>query len=70
MESLERICEVVGTLEDVQNKARLFDSDIMTKGQVLAAKIISILVNFTMKMEAALRDIRKLISRSSTGKLS
>ena len=57
MESLERIREVVETLGDVLNKAHLFDNDIKIEGQLLAAKIISILVNFMWKMEAALVDI-------------
>ena len=64
MESLEQIREVMGTLGDMLNKARFFDNDIKTKGQVSAAKIIPILVSFTMKMEVALVDIQKLISRS------
>ena len=56
-ESMERIREVVGTPRDVLNKARLFDNDIKTEGEIAAAKIIPILVVFTQKMEAALVDI-------------
>ena len=69
-ESLEWIWEVVGTPGDVLNKACLFDNDIKTEGQLSTAKIIPILVNFTMKMEAALVDIWKLIFRSSIGESS
>ena len=64
MESLEQIREVVGTPAYVMNKVRLFDNDVKTKRQLSAAKIIPILVSFTMKMEAALVDIRKLVSIS------
>ena len=66
-ESLERIQEVVGASRDVLNKAQLFNNNIKTEGQVSVAKIIPILVNFTMKMEAALVDIWKLVSRSPAG---
>ena len=57
MESLERIQEIMETPGDVLNKARLFDNDIKTERQVSAAKIIPILVSFTIKMEATLVDI-------------
>ena len=49
------------------NKVRLFDNDIKIEGEVSAAKIIPILVNFMMRMEAALVDIRKLVSGLPTG---
>ena len=49
------------------NKARLFDNDIKTEGEVSTAKIIPILVSFTMEMEVALMDIQKLVSRSPAG---
>ena len=66
-EGLERIWEIVGNLGDILNKAHLFDNDIKTKGQLSTAKIIPILVGFTLKMEAALVDIWKLVSGSPTG---
>ena len=62
---LERIKEVVGTPGDVLNKARFFDEDIKTKGEVSTAKIVKVLVTFTRKMEIALVDIQKIVSRSS-----
>ena len=55
------IWEVVGTLDDVLNKAHLFDNDVKAEGQLLAQKIITILVNFGCKMEATLVDIQKLV---------
>ena len=64
---MEKIWEVVGVPGDMLNKARFFDNDIKTKGQPSAAKIIPILVNFSMKMEATLVEIQKLISGSPTG---
>ena len=70
VKSLERIKEAVGALGDVFNKARLFDEDIKTKGEVCAAKIIKVLVSFTRKMETALVDIRKIVSRASSGESS
>ena len=69
-ESLERIREVVGTPGDVLNKAHFFDNNIKTEGKIVAAKIITILVVFTWKMEATLVDIQKLVSGSSTGEIS
>ena len=64
MKSLENIREVVGTPGDVLNKAHLFNNDIKTEGHASVAKIIPILVNFTMKLEAVLVEIRKLLSKS------
>ena len=66
----ERIKEAIGAPGDVLNKACLFDEDIQTKGEVSAAKIIKVLVSFTRKMETALVDIRKFVSRASVGESS
>ena len=49
------------------NKARLFDNDIKTKSQLLAAKIIPNLVNFGQTMEVTLVVIQKLVSKSHAG---
>ena len=49
VKSLEKIQEAVGTPNDVLNKARLFDNDVKIRGEVSAAKIIKVLVSFTMK---------------------
>ena len=70
VKSLERIKEVVGTPRDVFNKARLFDEDIKIEGEVSAAKIIKVLVSFTRKVETALVDIWKIVSRTLAGKSS
>ena len=51
-------------MSNVLNKARRFDNDIKIEGQLLAQKIITILVNFRRKMEAILVDIRNLVSES------
>ena len=59
---LERIKEAVGAPGDVFNKARLFDEDIKTEGEVSVAKIVKVLVIFTRKMETALVDICKIVS--------
>ena len=67
IESLEKIWEVLGTPKDVLNKARLFDNDVKSEGEVSAAKVIPVLVSFTMKMEATLAEIWKLLSRSPVG---
>ena len=49
------------------NKAHLFDNNIKTKGQLSAAKIIPILVNFAHKMETTFVEIQKLVPRSQPG---
>lgn len=59
--------KAIGAFGDVINKARLFDEDIKTEGEVLVAKIIKVLVTFTRKVETALVDIRRLIFGSSAG---
>ena len=48
------------------NKARLFDNDVKAEGQLLAEKIITILVNFRRKMETTLGEILKLLFKSQT----
>ena len=70
VKSLEEIKDAVEAPGDVFNKARLFDEDIKTKGEVSAAKIIKVLVTFTWKMETALVDIWKIVSEASAGESS
>ena len=54
----------MGTPGDVLNKARLFDNDVKAGGEVSAAKIMLVLVSFTMKMETTLGEMQKLLSGS------
>ena len=61
-ERLKRIWEAIGHLGDVMNKARLFDDNVKAEGQLLAQKIIIILVKFGHKMEMALGEMQKLFS--------
>ena len=65
MKGLEKIREVIGTPRDVLNKARLFDEDVKTGGEVSAAKIVNVLVSFSMKMDATLEEMSKFVVRSS-----
>ena len=65
VKGLEKIREVIGTLGDVLNKARFFDEDVKTGGKVLAAKIVKVLVSFSMKMDATLAEMRKFVVGSS-----
>ena len=44
------------------NKAHLFDNYVKTKEQLLAPKIIAILVNFGRKIEAILVEMGKLVA--------
>ena len=64
MKSLEKIREVIGTPRDMLNKARLFDDNIKTGGEISAAKIIKVLVSSSMKMDALLEEMQKLVSGS------
>ena len=57
VKGLEKIREVVETPGDVLNKARLFDDDVKTGGEVSTAKIVKVLVSFSMKMDATLAEI-------------
>ena len=70
VKSLEKIREVIGTLGDVLNKAQLFDDNIKTGGEVSTAKIVKVLVSFSMKMDATLAEMRKLVARLSTARSS
>ena len=63
-EGLDQIRKFIRNPSDVVNKARLFDIDIRTEGQLSAPKIITILVNFRCKMEAVPVEIWKLVSGS------
>ena len=65
MKSLEKIQEVIGTPGDMLNKARLFDDDVKIGGEVSTAKIVKVLVSFSMKMDATLAEMQKLVARSS-----
>ena len=58
---MEKIWEVIGTPGDVLNKARLFDDDVKTGGEISVAKIVKILVSFSMKMDTMLGEMRKLL---------
>ena len=58
----QKLEEFVSHLGDVLNKARLFDNNLATN-HVLAAKVISILVEFAAKMEELLDDMRSLFNR-------
>ena len=62
VKSLKKIWEVIGTPRDVLNKAWLFDDDVKTGGEVIAAKIVKVLVSFSMKMDITLGEMRKLVS--------
>ena len=42
------------------NKARLFDNEVKTEGQLSAPKIVNVLVEFKRKMEATLVKMQKL----------
>ena len=66
---MEKIREVIGTPRDVLNKARLFDDDVKTR-EVSAAKIVKVLVSFSMKMDTILGEMQKLLSESPTAGLS
>ena len=62
-ESLDRISKVIGNLDDLVNKAHMFDNYIKTEMPLLLPKVITISVSFGRKMEAILVEMRKLVSR-------
>ena len=64
VKSLEKIREVIGTPGDMLNKTRLFDDNVKIRGEVSVAKIIKVLVSFSMKMDTILEEMRKLLSGS------
>ena len=45
------------------NKARFFDNEVKTEGQLSTLKIVNVLVEFGQKMEATLVDMRKLLPK-------
>ena len=59
---LDRIWDFNGNPGDVVNKARFFNNDIKTEGQLSAPKIVAVLVDFGCKMEAMLVEMRKLVA--------
>jgi hypothetical protein len=65
-ESLERIRTFIRNLGDVVNKVRLFDSEICTEGHPSAPKTIAVLVEFGLKMEATLSNIRGLLGGTTS----
>ena len=70
MKSFELLKQVIGAPGDVVNKARLFDEDVKTEGEISAAKIIKVLVSFTWKVETALGEICKIVSGTTAGESS
>ena len=58
---LEKIWEFVGHTGDIITKAHLFDNEVKTEDHLSAQKIITVLVKFGHKMEAKLREMRKLL---------
>ena len=70
VKNFELLKEAIGTPGDVVNKARFFDEDAKTEGEISAAKIIKVLVPFTRKVETALGEIRKIVSRTAAGESS
>ena len=64
VEALKEIREIVGHPGDILNKAKLFDEYINKEIKITIRKVITILPGFHKKMEAALGEIRKLVSGS------
>ena len=58
----ELLKQAIGAPGDVVNKARLFDEDVKSEGELSAAKIIKVLVSFIREVETALVEIRKVVS--------
>ena len=65
VEVLKEIWEIVDHLGDILNKAKLFNVYINKDMKITMPKLIAILHGFQKKMEAALGEIRKLVSRSA-----
>ena len=70
VKSFELLKHAIGAPRDVVNKARLFDEDVKTEGEISAAKIIKVLVSFTRKVETALGEICKIVFGTATGESS
>ena len=58
---MEQIREFIGHTGDVVTKAHLFDNEVKTKDHLSVQKIITVLVNYSHKMETTLREMRKLL---------
>ena len=66
-EGLDWIRKFIGNPGDKVNKARLFDNEVKIEGQLLAPKIVNVLVEFERKMEAVLAEMRKFLPRLQPG---
>ena len=62
-EGLDQIRNFIGNPSNIVNKARLFNNKVKTEGQLLAPKIVNVLVEFEQKMEATLVELQKLLIR-------
>ena len=60
-EGLDWIRDFIGNLSNIVNKARLFDNEVKTEGQLYAPKIVNVLVEFGRKMEVTLVEMQKLL---------
>ena len=63
IEEIPKIQVHVGNLDDVVNKAMLFNSNLTKVGLVSKAKEAAILLDFAYKMENLLEEMRSLCTR-------
>ena len=61
-EGLDSIWKFIRNPINMVNKAKLFDNEVKTEGQLLALKIVNVLVEFGRKMEVTLAEMWKLLS--------
>ena len=60
---ISKIQEYIKNLDDVMNKARLFDINLAQGNLVSSAKVVVVLMDFSQKMEGFLKDMRGLFAR-------
>ena len=64
-ELVEDVCKIldyIGNSRDIINKAKLFDSRLRRAGQVSKAKVITILVDYGLKMEKILKEMKTMFA--------
>lgn len=60
-DGLDQNRNYIGNLEDVLDKARLFENKLKTNGHIFVPKVVAIVVEFNRRMELTLAEMKKLL---------
>ena len=62
LEVIQKIQKYIGNLDDVVNKAKLFDNNLAKIGPLSRAKVMTVLVDYALKMDMIHKEIKSLFA--------